>query len=344
MESTEKNQSQQQFSLKGIRGVLVLFFAFITVLLLIEVSLRIFTHYRFGVPLLDIRPYLYDKELFWVANPGYKGPISGCRKVEINSRGFRGYDLVAQDSSKRAILTFGDSNTFGYRIETSDSLYPALMERNLNSREEIDDFIVYNYGMNGYSSYQGKILLRKNFDIYKPVLITIYYGWNDLWKSPLEDKNATGHEKLLSKPGQGGNVMIIYSLKKIIKTFYRRQLKRGSQYSGKYSSRVSLEDYKANIKTMIKYSFERNCRIILLTYPSDKENKIFRDSIKPYNNVIKQITDEYDMLLLDAEAVIDDYPRETVFLDPNNDCVHLSVYGHIVLADTLAGMIAVLEL
>jgi lysophospholipase L1-like esterase len=65
--------------------------------------------------------------------------------VAINSRGYRGEELVRTPSKRLRILAVGDSFTFGYGVAEADS-YPARLARDLRQRVGVDTIDVVNAG------------------------------------------------------------------------------------------------------------------------------------------------------------------------------------------------------
>ena len=337
----QKSAANSRFS--GYKGILVLISASLLTLILLEFGLRVFIHFRAGTPILDLRPYLHDDELMWVANPGYQGPISGCRKAKINSSGFRGRNLNQPVGKDKIILSFGDSNTFGYRIESADSLYPALLENALQGMPE-HSYTVFNCGMNGYSSYQGKISFRRIIRNIKPDYITLYFGWDDLWKSNIEDKNAGGRKNIIQRPGIKSTLMIMHVMKTLNNYFMGRVLEKRTQHSSDdYIPRVSIPDFKANLNQIIDETENLGAKAILFSYPMDINNDLAMKEFTPYQHALREVTNSSNVLFFDAQGILLQYPIDKILIDPENDCVHISPFAHKLIADSLAKIIYELE-
>jgi len=75
---------------------------------------------------------------------------------------------VAETSSKKTILCFGDSITAGYGLEDSDDAFPSLLQNKLDSLEL--DYVVINSGLSGETTAGGKNrikwVLNKDIDIF----------------------------------------------------------------------------------------------------------------------------------------------------------------------------------
>ncbi len=73
------------------------------------------------------------------------------------------------------ILAFGDSLTYGYRVD-SDKNYPSILSNLLQSE-------VINAGVNGETTKEGLKRLPKLLKRYKPQILIICEGGNDLLRS-----------------------------------------------------------------------------------------------------------------------------------------------------------------
>jgi hypothetical protein len=105
---------------------------------------------------------------FWEVRPGT--PIPNCGSERINPAGYRGPARPpAPAPGKRRIVVLGDSSTFGYGVCQPDT-YAALLER------ELPDAEVLNFGMIGYSAFQGEQLLEGRVLAYRPRVVLAAFG------------------------------------------------------------------------------------------------------------------------------------------------------------------------
>jgi lysophospholipase L1-like esterase len=89
------------------------------------------------------------------------------------------------------VLCTGDSNTYGYLVE-SEQAYPKVLEREWNRDAERGPIEVMNVGYPGTNSSQ----LRKNFprflSLFRPDVVTMMVGANDFWMKPEANPGILG--------------------------------------------------------------------------------------------------------------------------------------------------------
>jgi len=87
---------------------------------------------------------------------------------------------TSQRSGVYRIVALGDSCTFGtgfWRVS-----YPGVLQRLLDASASSRRFEVINAGIEGYNSTFALERIRDELLQYKPRLMLLYIGWNDLMK------------------------------------------------------------------------------------------------------------------------------------------------------------------
>ncbi|MFH2002832.1 MAG: SGNH/GDSL hydrolase family protein, partial [Planctomycetota bacterium] len=178
-----------------------------------------------------------DEELFWRFIPG--NPSLG-----INEQGFRGPDFIAKkEPGIRRILCFGDSVTYGLKEPSS---YTLMLEELLNRPGERSTVEVLNFGVPGYSSFQGVRLLERSLKMYAPDLITIMFGWNDHWlcrRLPDKEQKPSPERYRIAD-----RIRLYQFLQYLLNAF---RMDSSAPATGPDSFRVSIEDYKANLRRAV---------------------------------------------------------------------------------------------
>ncbi|MGH7899010.1 MAG: SGNH/GDSL hydrolase family protein, partial [Candidatus Binatia bacterium] len=97
--------------------------------------------------------------------------------VEINSLGLRGPEIsIEKPEGVLRVLCLGDSCTFG-----GPHPYPEMLQVNLDRRAP-RRFQVLNGGVIGYTSVHGLAWLENELERLRPDVVTLYFGWNDMWR------------------------------------------------------------------------------------------------------------------------------------------------------------------
>ena len=136
--------------------------------------------YAQGGPLTRIQ--IPDSYLLWRNAPRAR---YGFPPRRLNARGYRGPQaVVPKDPGVIRIAVLGDSCTFGIVQADEKSFrtptpYPERLQTNLSRSLPRFKFEVLNYGVIGYTSYQGLRLLRREVLEDKPDFVVIRFGWND---------------------------------------------------------------------------------------------------------------------------------------------------------------------
>lgn len=164
-----------------IKKITFVFFGILVGILFFEVILRVFDSYR-SAPQLFVDTtktiYAYDSALGWRLVPRTSGQEKRTEfdvTYTINGQGFRDdrdYPTMSSSSKKR-IIFFGDSFTFGVGVPNNQTIPKVL--------EEEAGYDVLNFGISGYDIGQYYLLLKKEGLRYNPdiVVYDIYLG-NDI--------------------------------------------------------------------------------------------------------------------------------------------------------------------
>ncbi len=309
--------------------------------------------FQMGGPLRPVDPpsfgsYYRDNVLFWRLKPN--------EDEDVNIRGYRGTlcDYQKPQGVYRIIL-LGDSCVYGMNFRHKDT-YAYLLEEKLNAlyggRVEI-----INAGVPGYSSLQGLRYLKKELIRYKPDMLLVGFGFNDLCEalgSPDKDirflpEFLVGLDNSLSRLRLYVFLkQIIFNLKSAVipkyrfsaaggrpRTFVRtcqesRELEQLIQeYTLAFDAparRVSPRDFVSNIREIIKFGAKNHIRVVLLAQPSVESSFV-------YEPVLSILAKEYNIGLVD---LVEEFKkrkanRQEYFLDNN----HYNEKGHRLIADIL---------
>ena len=123
--------------------------------------------------------FLHDDRLGWRLQPGAADRWGGI-EVRINERGCRGpvvpYERTARD---RRVLYLGDSVTFGYGIARWQDTFPFVADSLIAARDSLPVETV-NLAVEGYSQWQQAIVMAGEGGRYQPDLVVLGFVLNDV--------------------------------------------------------------------------------------------------------------------------------------------------------------------
>jgi len=291
-----------------------------------------------------------------VAELGIRAILFFTHKEEmifINSKGFRGKEFNKEKKADvNRIIAMGDSVTFGITPETCP--YPAQLQELFNQKYP-NKVEVINAGVEGYSS--DYVLKRLKYDIvqYKPDIITVYVGWNDLYavnpQSPLNSKRMAKLAAFLNK-------FYIYKAgRKVIFLWIKPKLDHLIAPSNTINEDTAIydkfepENYKNNLKEIIKVCRENNIKVILINLASILADKMNQEDVNKvhfpyftsdieklkilqnrYNETIEDIAQKEKVPLIDLNKAINQIPdKGGLFFDT----MHPYCEGQKIIAETI---------
>lgn len=336
-------------------GKTILFSSIIVVMLLgcLELGLRTWANY-FRLAYLT-----YDEKLGRpVLVPNAK-INSGNEKISINSKGFVGpeFEKTKSEANYR-IIALGDSCTFAggwYETTYSGMLANKLRTKNLNLNYE-----VINAGISGYTSEFALSRLKNELLDYKPDMVTIYIGWNDLMKTnPAQPQSSVGMRNVWKILNES---YLLKAYSKVLFFYLRPMLFKpvleADPEGQKAFNNFVPQMFKANLEEMAVLLQQRQIKTILVTRPTVVHVGMNQDDLdrnhvffpyyagtysldrflslhRAYNDVTKQIAMKYDITLVDLDTIFDRGPKDQLFIDT----MHLSEEGNQLVADSLARVI-----
>jgi lysophospholipase L1-like esterase len=254
----------QRRTLAGLRGPLLLSLGSGTVFFaLFESIVRLASpdlslpqaeqHFRFTQGFeFDLPHHQRDAQLGWRLKPGTYG------RMRVNRDGFRGADFKRQRApATRRIAHLGDSCTMGFTIADDGEVYGARVAVLLSEQGVPTETL--NFGVDGYSSHQGRLLIDRVMD-YAPDYVTLYFGYNDHHYSNSSDRETRYSNPLYRRILEHSHAY----------RFMRRNVLRMAKREARLSEahrRVDLDDFEENLRDMVSRVRERGATPILITTP-----------------------------------------------------------------------------
>ncbi len=336
------------------------FFKYILFSLIIIIS--VFAVLEVGLRILDINPrvdnpffllvrafeypdyFKKDASLFWRLRPdireGTEFLVEGSYRT--NSLGLRGDGGVVTADNLR-IACFGNSCTFGWRLNENET-YPEQLERILSQSDNSRGFYVDNCGIPGYSSFQGWNFMQELIPILKPSYVTICFGWNDHWAAgfDIEDKKQQSPPQRVLDIQNVASESYVYRATKYLLLSKSEKAREYTYNRQSPTYRVSLDDYRDNLRSMINYCLNQNIRPIILTAPIPDIEPGVDTPMEAYHMLYCQIgvftAAEMNVPVVDAAAMFGEHPE--FWDDPKKDFIHYNAKGAEFIANELARAIS----
>lgn len=286
-----------------------------------------------------------DPDLLWKMRPNYD---FGEGFEPLNRFGFRGpWVSPAKKNGTLRVACLGDSVTFGRPEAGYPRIMAGLLEDRLDKPVE-----VMNLGVPGYSSWQGKRLIRKILDQYHPDVVVVLFGWNDHWlaKGFPDSDQVLGKKPDIAPPNPLARLRIYQLLNKIAAAATVRLEKPPSVL------RVAPPDYRANLAEIIEATQRAKARPVLATAPSaiptgevpdflthlgfirePQELKALHDE---YNDIVREIARERSIELVDLDLIFKGRDVASLYDSPGDDVIHPNAEGYRLMAESLAESIA----
>jgi lysophospholipase L1-like esterase len=253
----------------------------------------------------------YDPDLIWRPKPS---------QSIFNRQGFRGPDLAARKAvGEVRLFAIGDSNTLGWAGEDGPNWPQDLHDR---IRQEYDRAVVVNAGVWGYASFQGVRRFRQTL-AFDPDIVLVSFGSND------------AHRVLLADREYAANPDRETGLAQLLRRFRLGELLLSGadaisrQGPGEVRPRVPLDEYRANLTTIVDEARERGVDVVLLTRPY--EGQIdgpywWKNWGDDYNVATADVARQTGVPIVDVYSFFKD--RTDLFADES----HFTAEGHQLAA------------
>ena len=236
--------------------------------------------------------------------------------IALNDAGFRNDPFVPKPRDTIRIACVGDSWTFGMNVD-QDRTYPARLAAWLATLRPGARYEVENFGVLGYTSFQGRRLLETRVLAMKPDIVAIGFGMNDSEVAGYRDRDMvtaspTGWGTRLKERAADLELYKLLRYAALTAKFHPRPLDAylkeedaatGSPADTDYDAidpwtRVSPRDFERNIRAMVARATASGARTVLL------DNELWNES--PYRPILKTIAADTHTPLVDSLALVAD--------------------------------------
>ena len=282
---------------------------------------------------------------FWEPRPG--DDLPDCAGERINSAGYRG-PLRSEEKApgSKRVVTLGDSSTFGVRV-CQDETYPARLERELGGPE------VLNFGVIGFTAFQGAQLLEGRVLAYHPDVVVLAFGaFNEArpavtmdvdtryavtsqlnaivvrWRDRLRDLRLLQLvQTTLASPVDPAE---IERVKQAVDDVAKHQ-------RADFVPNQTAESFERSLQQMVERSRAAGAEVVLVSPPRNASNEASWPVFDKYDRAIRRVSEDMGVPLVDVRSAFRAVPDgdKTLLLDG----VHPSPAGHRYYAQLLAAKI-----
>ncbi len=283
-----------------------------------------------------------DPYMGYRLRPGYKDPKGF---YNVNSLGFRGWEFNKEKGlDERRIICLGGSTTFGDSSSPAMT-YPNILKRMINERLELN-YEVINAGVPGYTTLQLKRYLISELFDYKPDILVVAVGWNDIIQSFRKKWTPQDTLNQESKFSFLGKAAVYRLMKKIIFKKKVIEIDKG------VSDPRALLFFEKNLMEIAEKAKENNIRLILMEEPiavshkdfqkpdmvttffkayEKKEIKLRIETFQQYSEVMKKTASANNLPFIDSGLSLKCHDKKEFF----HDLLHPTNEGNAIVAFNL---------
>ncbi|MBN2055927.1 SGNH/GDSL hydrolase family protein [bacterium] len=254
---------------------------------------------------------------------------AGAGKYGINSLGMLGEEVRPEkEPDVFRIICLGDSITFGFGVHSSQT-FAHRLQRLLNDTRTPVVYEVWNAGVPGYSSLQGRRYFHSELAAYEPDVVTVCFGRNDSRFLHQEGGYLPDREVRIQPAwitglrGLMNHSRIYQFLRAGFITVRRLSVETPDQLA--QVSRVTPKEFRENIDSLLDEITARGATPVLLTAP------VRLPRIGNYNDILRDVAATRGLILVDTERSFNEIGNERLLVD---DC-HPNPLGHEYIAGRL---------
>jgi lysophospholipase L1-like esterase len=283
-----------------------------------------------------------DPLLFWKLAPNLDQVVWDGTLVSTNAQGLRhGRPLAAKRPGSFRVVCAGDSVTFGYRVprvyrrrpgDYDELPYPMLLEKLLREAHPGRDVEVIALAVPGYSSHQGLAWLRRDLRRLQPDLVTACFGWNDIDRRALTDRQAmpTGPAQVSARALVTGS----QALMRVVQ--WLRARRSGAPLPGGPAvMRVPREEFVENVRGMASLAREAGAGFAAIApiYANPVAHPPEGDDIAGHREALREALARDGVPFLEVPELTEKlYPDNAPLFEEH---IHPNHRGHRLLAERL---------
>jgi lysophospholipase L1-like esterase len=328
-------------------SVLIVFLFFV----ILEVSIRYLIEEK-TAGREDKIHYLVGPDTLWCYEPDQRvsQPSKGVEYI-INSKGLRGPEFPERKpDGEIRLLTIGDSVTFGHLVSEEET-YPHYLQKYLEGSAPDKSLRVINCGVNGYSTREELLFLRKKGINYDPDIVLFGFVLNDASIYARQYRLLTFKEMLSRNrhPGRMERMFRFLSRLHFVRAITnileeviiqedlideirekRNHLNREIMYLDSEEALRGLETTKNELGQISRLLDDHRIEMVFVVFPTkyQLEETIIPDEPQ---RILEEYCNEDDIRYLDLMPIFLNRDWNNLYIDN----VHLSAEGNALVAEEI---------
>jgi len=342
---------KKRVSLSNWSYLIITTMIFMGSFLIIEYATRLYIKNSPGYTQFRPHPLLY-----WYNRGNLRDFVGPSNEIPMstNSYGFRyKKDIpINKPANEYRIFVFGDSSAFGSDVRDEET-FSAQLGKKLNDEYGDYKFRVINTACPGHTTYQGLIILKQMVLKFNPDIIIVAYN-NDPGLEYVEEKTRAFRNPFIERLNiilyRSDYYLLFQRVATDFKLFLLTRPKK--KYFPSLVCRVSLKDYKENIKEFMRIAKEYNIQILFIKMPVNLHTfeifpyikELFYD--ESYRDALTEICQETNHILVDVDSNWHRKQGQGLFVEFHHEGkvteahFHPSPKGHRKIAEQICDVIA----
>jgi lysophospholipase L1-like esterase len=287
------------------------------------------------------RPHPY---WFWELRPGALiDPASGER---VSAAGTRGPDPATSPTDRLRLAALGDSSTFGLGVDGEETF-----SRRLTALAPVE---VINFGVPGYTAFQGAKLYPKRVRPLRPDIVVLAYGAVN--ENSARDPDAAERYRVTSRTSPAAiavsNALLRFRSYQLLR-FAIAKLRDEEDAAGEarrrffenlerrekgmnYKRNVDVPAFREALRELIRAAREDGARVLLVSPPRTPRAELERPELLEYTRAIFEVGRETRAPVCDVRRGFRERRDPTLL----RDSVHPGGRGHRLYAELLRDCLA----
>jgi len=225
--------------------------------------------------------------------------------------------------------------------------FDEALAKRVSEDPELAPLTYGNLASSGWSSYQGLQQMKRLVPELEPKVVTIFYGWDDHWMGfGVDDKTAI--ELANSSMLKLQELRVVQFATKAMVQFGKDE--KRIEGANARPNRVSLPDFRSNLREMVAIARSNNIIPVLITAPSSHvegeepqylEEKFLQDLSRlvplhrSYVEVVREVAVAENVILCDLAESFEALEREELLTYMLEDGIHFTPEGGAKVGELL---------